>query len=40
MNQQNNSLIRQTQHNASTAYYVLCGVPHNTYSRDRIDLKI
>ena len=22
MNQQNNSLIRQTQHNASTAYYV------------------
>ena len=22
MNQQNNSLIRQTQHNASTAYYL------------------
>jgi len=30
MNQQNNNLNSQAQHNADAAYYVLCGAPHNT----------
>jgi len=28
MDQQNNNLNHHTQHNAGTAYYVLCGAPH------------